>query len=235
MRNRSVLFKILSAAMLLLLAAPARAEDRYFLLMFGWQSKPKQVRHTHTFATFVHARGEGPRGEDWQICEVVTISWMPESLRLRPLLPIARRGVNLDLHSSLDFAVCEGVCISMWGPYEICPALFDMAVARQAYLESGIPREALLNRGRRPDVLNCIQAINGIDHSRGRLHTRFAAGDIASYYDLHHFDPYILQPGLTHDWVGERLGVFLYPIRRRGFCEVPQAFLPIFPPRYSRD
>jgi hypothetical protein len=225
---------ILSALALLLSSQLAHADDGYYLMVFGAQSTPKVIRRTHTFAAFVHARGQGTDPAAWSIVNVVTISWMPATLVIHPLDPRPEPGINLDLHSTFAWALRNEARISMWGPYAIGPELFDLAAARAEYLDSGMAREAILDRFRRPHVLDCIHALSGVDPSQGYFLTRFACGDMASYYDLHHFARFILEPCRTHDWVAEQLGVFCYPICRRGFCEVPHSLLPILPPRYRR-
>ena len=51
------------ALTLMILAVPmgtARAGEVYYVMIFGSQSRPKQLRYTHTWATFVRATGEGP-------------------------------------------------------------------------------------------------------------------------------------------------------------------------------
>ena len=41
-------------------AGAAGADEYYFAMIFGSQSKPKLLRYTHTWATIVRAVGEGP-------------------------------------------------------------------------------------------------------------------------------------------------------------------------------
>ena len=38
----------------------ARGGEFYYVMIFGSESSPKQLRYTHTWATFVRAVGEGP-------------------------------------------------------------------------------------------------------------------------------------------------------------------------------
>ena len=45
-------------------------------MIFGSQSKPKLLRYTHTWATFVRAVGEGPDLNTYSL-ELSTISWLP--------------------------------------------------------------------------------------------------------------------------------------------------------------
>ena len=214
-----------------LAAGPAPAEERYYLLVFGSQTHPAQVRYTHTFGTFVRVCTDGP---DSGPLEVVTISWLPKSLVLHPLSPIPQEGVNLDLPSTLDYVLGNGEVVSMWGPYEICPELFQKAVRRANYLERGRPDYNVVDRIRRPAVLDCIHALSGVDHDPGRFHTRTAYGEIASYFVLHHFGRWIVRPDVTHDWLLDPLRLGSYPLCRRGYCDVPFSVLPLLPPNYTQ-
>src|SRR5262245_46336323 len=65
-----------------LLATPAPADERYYILVFGSQTTPKLARYTHTWATMVRT-GTLP-GRSEPVLEVSTISWMPASLEIRP-------------------------------------------------------------------------------------------------------------------------------------------------------
>ena len=194
------------------------------------------MRYTHTFATFVHASGDGDDLSAWMIQEVVDISWLPQTMVLHPLRFRAEEtGINLELPATLRWAKCNGLGVSMWGPYEIRPALFEMACTRANYLQSGAVGYNVVDRRRRPLVLDCIHAVSGIDRSRGSFHTRLAFGDIASYFVLHHFRDSLINPCVPHDWVAERLGAFASPIRRRDYCEIPFSLLPFFSPSYSQE
>lgn len=232
MMSRSLF--ILSALLLLSSVQPAKAADRYFLMVFGSQAKPNIVWHAHTFGTFVHARGEGADPAQWTVQQVVTISWMPRTLKLRPFALRPEEGVNLDLEGSFASARDNHACVSMWGPYEICGELFCMAVARAEWLESGMARYKVADRFRRPYVLDCVHSLSGVYTEPGKFLTRLAHGDIAAYFDLHHFERFIIDPSVTHDWVAEQIGVFCHPVRRRAFCEVPPSILPFFYPTYRR-
>jgi hypothetical protein len=62
-------------------AGPARGEEHDFGLIFGSQSRPKLLRYTHTWATFVRAVGEGPDLSTYSL-EPITISWLPQTLEV---------------------------------------------------------------------------------------------------------------------------------------------------------
>src|SRR5205807_7033705 len=67
----------LAAAVLAALGS-ARA-DTYYVVVFGAQSKPQRPRYSHSWATFVHVRGDCADGPpaDAAAVEWFTISWMP--------------------------------------------------------------------------------------------------------------------------------------------------------------
>src|SRR5947209_13374239 len=90
----------------LLWAAPARADEYYFVVIFGAESVPKQPRYTHSWATFVKATGCGPDLNTFRL-EAFTISWMPATLDIRPLALLPEPGVNLDLHTSLRYVLSQ--------------------------------------------------------------------------------------------------------------------------------
>ena len=55
-------------------------------MIFGSQSNPKQLRYTHTWATYVRAVGEGPDPTQYAL-EAHTISWLPQTLVVRVWRP----------------------------------------------------------------------------------------------------------------------------------------------------
>src|SRR5262245_20057651 len=60
------------------LAITAPPGERYFIIIFGSQSTPKQPKYTHTWATVVKVTGcDGPGAPT---IEEHTISWLPASL-----------------------------------------------------------------------------------------------------------------------------------------------------------
>ena len=56
MNGMKRLFRLAGMAVLVISlgAGAADADDYYFAMIFGSQSQPKQLRYTHTWATFVH-------------------------------------------------------------------------------------------------------------------------------------------------------------------------------------
>jgi hypothetical protein len=84
----------------------ASGDTTYYLLVFSSQ-KPliNAARYSHSFATFVRVDGAG-----WGQLHIqsVTISWLPETLKLRPLKLNPEPGVLLDLNSTLNWTEENG-------------------------------------------------------------------------------------------------------------------------------
>src|SRR4029079_48337 len=91
------------------------ADDRYFLLVFAAQSKVNLVRNSHTWGTFVHMSGSGPDVANYQVADAITISWLPESMRVRTIQFRPQAGVNLDLQATMQrYAYELPTCITLW-------------------------------------------------------------------------------------------------------------------------
>src|SRR3954454_23660419 len=78
----------------------ARAGEVYYVMVFGSESHPKQLRYTHTWATFIKATGEGNDPNAYAL-ESNTISWLPATLEVKVFRPRSEPGVNLDLYQTL--------------------------------------------------------------------------------------------------------------------------------------
>lgn len=115
-------------------ANAAPSDERYYMTLFGAQSSPPQPSKTHTWATFVRTRitpdGEVPVAVD-------TVSWMPATLRIRPLAFRRETGVNLTLADTFAWVASVGAHSSYWGPYEIDADRYAEVMARKEELESG--------------------------------------------------------------------------------------------------
>jgi hypothetical protein len=215
----------LCAALLLaaVAAAPARAQDSYYMAVFGYQRPPLDLaKHAHSFAAFVHVTGEGGPGGPC-LAETFAISWLPDGrpVRVRRLLP--ELGRNYDLGTTLCMALAQGERVSMWGPYRIDPDLYARALAQRERLESGEVRYKAVDSGyRAARVSNCMHAVSDLAGEERRL--RIASpgwGEPASYLIARELLPWVIDPGQTHDWVAEALGLGAYPIVRRDLADPP--------------
>lgn len=199
----------------------ARAEERYYVVLFGSQSTPRLARHTHTWGTFIKASGDGEDASKHHIEEVFTISWMPADLKVRALRLFPQEGVNLDLETTLAHAL-ERQRVSEWGPFEISKRIYDRAVERKAELESGAVRYKAIDPNFGPrarSMSDCIHGLSDIDPENGRLYytetRRF--GEAASHWLAYQFITRGQRVNLNEnlDWLNERLGLDNYPIVRR--------------------
>ncbi len=218
------------AFLLFFVSASIRAEDRYFLLMFGSQRPSKSPDHAHTFATFVK-RSEGPLGIQ---LEVQTISWLPAKLRVRTLKLRPETGHNYELYETIRYMQRDGQRVSMWGPYEIKTDLYHRACRQAQRLATGTIRyksyDGLFHSSR---VTNCIHAVASIvEGDRVRI---FGPnwGDGASYHVLKSMSPWIKDQCTTHDGIVHELGLEKFCIAYRKAFEKPM--LPTVLPLLIRD
>src|SRR5436190_1465 len=98
------------------------AAERFFVTLFAFQTEPKMMRTSHTFATFsrlsmgtLHHR---------------TISWMPATLLLEPLRFWAQAGRNLTLDETVRLAQRLQARVMSWGPFECTRELHDLAMKK---------------------------------------------------------------------------------------------------------
>lgn len=221
---------VLGCLALVLLTPAGGAAERCYLLMFGSQVRPNVARLSHTFAVFVKAAdGDDPA----RPIEVTSISWMPRSLHIHTLWPRPEPGVNLQLAQTLDWARTHRQTVALWGPYEIQPELYRRAVARVQLLESGRMSYNVIEASRRPNAVDCIHAVSGVDVDPGLLHTRRAHGELASYLVLHHLCRWVINPCATHDWLLPRLGLCDRGLVRHAWDDKPESLIPVPAPYYT--
>jgi hypothetical protein len=187
-------------------ASAARADEKYYMMVFAYQGDPNTPRAAHTFATFIkvsYASGADPRHGK---VERHTISWLPATLDVR-LLRRPQAGRNLGLRATLQLAEAEGAAISTWGPYRIKKSLYDRALSQIERLNRGEVAYKALDRAYRPNAAtNCFHAVSDIVPGP-LLDTGTAYGSAASAMVVAHFAPWIINPEKTSPWVIDRLGL----------------------------
>ncbi|HEY8504852.1 MAG TPA: hypothetical protein VIL46_09740 [Gemmataceae bacterium] len=198
--------------------------QRYFVLIFGGETRPKLPRYTHTWGTLVRATPCGPTPGSYAL-EVHTISWLPASLEIRPWVLRAEPGVNLDLHTTIRYCLANGEVVSLWGPYEVIPPygerIYARAMEQVARLESGRVLYKAIDPdiGRRHEnISDCIHAITDIDvYTRRTYYSEWLRfGDDASQFIVTNLvERGRIDPCVTHPWVASALGLDAYPIVRR--------------------
>lgn len=211
---RRALCLFLPVWILALASCPAYAGDAYFIVMLSYQRTLNLPRYTHSFASYIHACWPEPGSPGGKVnLDIQTISWLPCTTVLRPTALFPETGHNFRLDETLDIAQRNDARVSLWGPYQIEPELFERARDRVAELESGQVRYKMNDTGRRSArVCNCIHAISAID-SGGRLRVLSPDwGEEASFTILQRQRRWIIDTQTTHDWLIYPLGLQNYPI-----------------------
>ena len=148
---------------LLLAVNPVRAESRYYMLIFGAQTHPKIPRLTHTFATIVKVHEPLP-GCAGLFIEAHTISWLPQTLKVKPYRCYDEPGYNLKLEETLNWACRHHMQVKEWGPFAIEEDFYYRLYREYARFESGEYRyKAIDPSGRGTRTADCIHAVTDID------------------------------------------------------------------------
>jgi hypothetical protein len=198
-----------------------RPEEQFYLIVFGSQTILTRPRWTHTWASVVRARQQ--LGQQAAI-DQITISWLPATLHIHPLSFHVEKGVNLDLHETMEYALANKEEVSQWGPYECRPRLYYRSGVQKGYLESGeIGYQCIDDLGeaaRNGNGCDCIHAFADQDplFSRYRYPLR-RFGDKASEFIVKEMwrRGLLIQPEQTHDWLNCVLGLDRYPIKHRRY------------------
>jgi hypothetical protein len=213
----------LAALLALLCVGTVRADEGYFLLVFGSQRTPPDPNYSHSFATFAKVTGEGPCLEN-PCLEAHTISWLPASLVIRTAALLPECGRNFDLHPTLHYAFDNDERVSVWGPYRIEPCLYERALKQIRLLESGQVRYKAVDAGRHTDeVSNCIHAVSSVAGGYRLRILSPAYGETASYFITERFGPWILDEGRAYDWIVYQLGLDAYPLIYRDREQHPRS------------
>ena len=217
------LFALLSLAGV---SRQAKAGDFFYMMIFGSQSDPKQLRFSHTFATFVRATGEGTDPSTYALTWH-TISWLPRNLdvRLRRFTP--EPGINADLDSTMRIVMKDGEKVTMWGPYITSPQIYNRSIEVLNKLNSGKELYRAIDGPLNNNVSDCIHAVGDVDPQFGRRRyvldkvgkpaSAFVASQLIkrSHYDQSQFE---------NNWIIPRLGLHQYPIEyvgSQGSARVP--------------
>lgn len=218
---------LLAALLVLLATGSASAAEYYYTMIFGSQSHPKRLKHTHTWATFVRVVGEGPDLNAYQV-EAHTISWLPRTLDIRVWDLHPEPGVNLDLDGTLRKVYADNQRVTMWGPFLVAPDIYGRSLQVKAVLESGAAEYRAISTEYNLLVADCIHAVAAVDpiFSRsnyplirvGKPASRFIAREIMNrtleYRGIN-------QKAHDNSWLVCRLGLCRYPIEIVSPQEIP--------------
>jgi hypothetical protein len=202
-------------------AVPAPPGERYFILVFGSQSTPKQARYTHSWATLVKVNGcDGPEPA---VVEELTISWMPATLDIHPMSFRVETGANLELYFTIEEMLRNKERVSVWGPYEVGSGLAFRFGVQEVFMDSGrVAYQCIdsLGEARTGAGCDCIHSVTDMDSlfSRSRYPLSYF-GDSASLHIVRqlHTRPIIIHPEADHGWLLPLLGLDRYPIKRRSY------------------
>lgn len=195
---------------------PADGPARYYVLLFGGSSNIIDLRTGHTWATFVRVR---TAADGSAVVDPVTISWLPATLRVRPLHFNSEPGVNLTLAETLAQHTGRRSHVALFGPYETSPEVYFGAVEQAAQLDSGFVRYQLYDRfGQRPEVSHCIHAVTRVAPAwKEASDPVYANSEIGTA----HIARKLLRTGTgtvpvdSADWLLPALGLQDFPLHRR--------------------
>lgn len=213
--------RMLSAVVLFWCASSLSAGEKYYVVIFGSQSAVPVPNQTHTWATYVRVI-EVPNAPP--AVSVDTISWMPASLKIRPVAFKPEQGVNLNVDQSIRYALSEKQHISAWGPFEITAEYYERGLGQKIAIDNG----RYLYKSVDPDVgpkskyiANCVHAVTDMDPLRVRLQYSELRrhGQFMSHFIVHriHEDGFVVDPDTTHDDIRKLLGIDDEPVAWRRY------------------
>jgi len=212
---------VVALAALACMGRVAGAGERYYVLFFAHQTPDQRPEEAHSYADFI--RAEVVDGAPPIILQRDTISWLPCTgvVRLRALSP--EPGRNFGLEETLD-RFAGGKHVFAWGPYEMTPHAYQLAMARKARLDSGeiLYRALDLVPGQTRRTSNCIHAMAEIDPEARRMgQYNVKYGDAATKQAIRHYvvGGFLCNPCLPHDEIWLQLGLEGRPINRRNDWE----------------
>jgi hypothetical protein len=206
---------IVAAAALLAAAHPAQAGCRYYLLVFGAQTHPKIPRFTHTFCTLVKVEEPPPGCRDVRI-DARTISWLPLTLKIKPLRRYDEPGYNLTLDETLRWTAQNHMQVKEWGPFAIEEDYYWRVFREYTRFESGEYRYKAIDpayRGTR--TADCIHAVTDIDGRDPRTtYSVINSGDRVTrkFVQIMHERGRLMIPPDDVSWLDAALGLHCWPI-----------------------
>ena len=197
---------------------PAKAGDVFYIMVFGSESNPKQLRYSHTYATFVRATGEGPNPANYTLT-AHTISWLPRSLDVRVGRVHPEPGVNLDFDATMRFVLNNHQTVTMWGPYLTTREIYNKSIEVFNKLNSGRELYRAIDGPFNNKVSDCIHAVGEVDPQFGRRHYALdKVGKPASAFIAQQMvrRSRVDQSRIDNSWLIPRLGLTSYPIEYVG-------------------
>lgn len=176
---------------LVLAPLSARADD-YFVTVFTAESVPFESKKTHTFVAFQQVSAGSVTQH--------SISWLPESRRIRGLTLRPEPGENVSLEETFKLCRERGMRVSAWGPYRTKSELYDLLVCQKQKLESGKAKYKPTDSLYPSDVAcNCYHSIWQPVAPHRKYSGPFNCGDATGPVTVHLFSKWLIEPCRTHD------------------------------------
>ena len=157
--------------------------SRYFVILYSLENWRNAAAFSHTFAAFY-------RVDSNYVVYRADISWLPQPQYMPGFRPLRMPafgsfpGENLSVEETIRRGLFAERTVRSFGPFESSAALFELAVAREAQLQSGAVEYHGLDYFTRPNAVNCVHAVSDIV---GIFHTGLRRGPTASYGVAEHF------------------------------------------------
>ncbi|MBL8798563.1 MAG: hypothetical protein JNM56_32000 [Planctomycetia bacterium] len=197
----------------------AQAAESYYILIFSLHDAATDHKdRAHSFAVFVRATNDGTALDPARCrLETHTISWLPASLQVNCRRWRSEPGVNLDLATTLCWGAEHGLCLSLWGPYEIEKCLYDDSLLKKQELDSGCLRYKAIDAAcKTAEISNCIHTITDLVLQTASIRLCTPCwGQSASYFIAQACVHRLIAPERTHDWLLARLDLADRPLVRQ--------------------
>lgn len=184
----------MALGVLLLTALPPCPEPpaRYYLLLFGGQREFLAPQTAHGWAAYVRVQ---PQPDGSMHLESLTISWLPETLRVRVLALRPEVGRNFTLEETFAFMAGPRERNFLWGPYEIDAHRYAEAVARKAWLDSGTARYRVNNWfGLAESSPHCLRAV---DETHPEVAPRWRITPCYGQWGMAHYAAALVEKGIA--------------------------------------
>jgi hypothetical protein len=204
----------LLVAMALSVPAPGPTAAADYLIIFAGDSAPYRATKAHTFAALV--RVETTPGGPARVTDLQSISWLPETMKVRALAMRPEVGRNVPLNETLEFYLRPGSHVNAWGPYLVKPEFAATFRARVATVNGHFRYKGASFLSPR-DVCDCARAVEEMARPDRRFIGIFGYGAAAASSAVRTFTPSLVEPEHSHAWVAQVAGLGAYPIRWRAF------------------
>ncbi len=186
------------------------AADDYYFTLFTAEATPYRSEKTHTFLAITRIP------QDSGVVETREMSWLPATLHVRGIALRPEKGVNLSVADTLAVCRRDNMRVSVWGPYQIQPELYNRLSNQITRLETGkIKYKGADTFQPSFHAMNCYHAIWNISNPFQKFTGPFTSGDTTGGKTVHLFRQWIITPEQTHDDILKVIGVDQEVLTRR--------------------